>query len=161
MGREPYCSRACASIGNNNWGDKRNTDASYLDPANQLDEFSDFRYYERKARARSKNRPNCRDSSLTLPQIKEQWDRQKGLCRYSGIPLVLMTADRVKSKLPQATWASLDRIDSRKPYEAGNIQFISRLLNYAKSDLSDAEFIEALHTLGFKARPLSNDHHTG
>lgn len=35
--------------------------------------------------------------------------------------------------------ASLDRIDSSKPYEVGNIQFISTPINYMKNSMSDEQ----------------------
>jgi hypothetical protein len=34
---------------------------------------------------------------------------------------------------------SLDRIDSSKPYEVGNIQFISTPINYMKNSMSDEQ----------------------
>ena len=43
--------------------------------------------------------------------------------------------------------ASLDRIDSSLPYEVGNIQFVSRTLNYAKNSMSHDEFEEFLDLL--------------
>lgn len=36
-------------------------------------------------------------------------------------------------------YASLDRIDSSKPYERGNVQFVAWPINYAKSDMSDRQ----------------------
>src|ERR1035437_6045871 len=47
----------------------------------QRDEFSDFRYYERKARFRNKN------STITLQELKAQWEKQKGKCAYLKIKL--------------------------------------------------------------------------
>ena len=73
------------------------------------------------------------------------WDlfqKQKEICVFSGIPIVM---DRQFSKngvLNKKQTASLDRIDSTKGYIKGNVQWIHLILNRMKSNLSDFEFIE-------------------
>lgn len=135
IGRGIFCSLQCAGKSNvGNFGDNRNTDTSHLDPANQRDEFSDFRYYERKARARM-NKSQCFGSDLTLEQIKFQWDKQQGRCAYTNIPLHLWR-DKGGKKLAPWKYASLDRIDSSLPYTASNVQFVSANINFLKHDMS-------------------------
>ena len=37
---------------------------------------------------------------------------------------------------------SLDRIDSSKGYEIGNVQWVTKYINWAKNDLSQKDFID-------------------
>ncbi len=108
-----------------------------MDPANRRDEFSEFRYYERKARARLFHN-NREGGDVTLEQIKAQWDAQNGKCAYTGIALTLWRVKRRQSTEPWEV-ASLDRIDSSLPYTAGNIQFVSSHINYMKNSMSDQQ----------------------
>ena len=43
--------------------------------------------------------------------------------------------------------ASIDRIDSSKGYIKNNIQLVGWIVNQAKSDLSNKEFIEMAHLI--------------
>jgi hypothetical protein len=45
------------------------------------------------------------------------------------------------------TNASIDRIDSSKGYVVDNIQFVCRIANTAKSDLSQEDFINLCKTI--------------
>jgi hypothetical protein len=70
-----------------------------------------------------------------LEDLKAQWDKQRGICPYSGKTMVLER----RSLMHQA---SLDRIDSNKGYEIGNIQFVCLIMQYAKNGFSDAQVKE-------------------
>jgi len=76
--------------------------------------------------------------SITLQDLVDQWENQKGFCRYSGIPLKLVSKDSAWSK----STASIDRINSSKGYEIGNIQWVHKRINTMKNDMSEAEFLE-------------------
>jgi hypothetical protein len=65
---------------------------------------------------------NERDAYLVL-------QKQKNLCALSGIPIILEKD------------ASLDRIDSKKGYVKGNIQWLHKDINRIKSDLDQNYFI--------------------
>lgn len=97
------------------------------------DEYSGFRIFLSKAKARSAK------LSLTLDDLKSQWESQNGKCRYSNVDLSLPSGSRKQSRLRTA---SLDRIDSSKEYEVGNIQFISVACNFAKNNMSHEEMLE-------------------
>lgn len=150
--RNCYCGPLCAATvtGNvANFGDKRNTSTAHLDPANRRDEFSEFRYYERKARFRKPG------STITLGQLKEVWERQEGKCAYTGIPLRLYSAKKVRGLKPWE-YASLDRINSDLPYIEGNVQFLCTNLNYMKSTLSEDDtrsFIDLIRNSKFPNFP--------
>lgn len=94
------------------------------------DEYNGFRYYFRNCKKRVK------DFNLTLQDLKEQWDKQNGICLYTNFELLLFNP---KIKHLYHLRASLDRIDSSKGYIKDNIEFISLLINYMKNDISKEE----------------------
>ena len=77
-----------------------------------------------------------REFSITLQDLKDQWEKQKGLCIYTNVKLVLPLYNTNPSLTEQA---SLDRIDSSKGYIPGNIQFVCSCINLLKNKLSDLE----------------------
>jgi len=138
--RVECCSRSCAGVllvGK--FGTKVNRDWTKLNPGNRRDEFTGLRYYLRKTRERGLE-------GITLSDIKDQWDKQDGKCAYLGIDLILNT-NKPNNNIPRWKLASLDRIDSRCPYQKGNIQFVSLPINYLKSQMSDTETREVLHLI--------------
>jgi len=73
---------------------------------------------------------------IDLEYLSKIWDSQRGTCAISGQQIIApRTTSTVDDKLvPRWRKASLDRIDSSKPYIRGNVQFVSMMANYAKSD---------------------------
>ena len=80
---------------------------------------------------------------MTLQDIKKQWEYQKGICPYTDIKLEFKTNNNFKK-------ASLDRIDSNKLYEKGNIEFVSMPINYMKHTMSVEKTIEFCKIIGKK-----------
>lgn len=72
------------------------------------------------------------DVLLTKQEAWAQFQEQEGRCALSGLPIDL-GKDRT---------ASLDRIDSTKGYETGNVQWVHKAINQMKWDLSEDKFIE-------------------
>ena len=62
-------------------------------------------------------------------------DMQDNCCALTGIPLHFVGPDTNKN-----LQASLDRIDSDKHYEPGNLQIVCRFINFWKSDSDNEEF---------------------
>lgn len=93
------------------------------------DQLSPFRKF--LSRANSRKIRKDLEVSLTLEDLKEVWESQRGICPYLQVVLHLGETNNPNLQ------ASLDRIDSSKGYVRGNIQFISRTLNYAKSSYSE------------------------
>lgn len=62
------------------------------------------------------------------------WDKQKGLCAYTGLPLT--------SSPNQLNTASLDRIDSSRGYFKDNIHLVSWAANKMKQDLDEGIFFQ-------------------
>lgn len=86
--------------------------------------------------------------------IKEAWDvylRQKKSCALSGIPLSFSKCKKEKSK---AT-ASLDRIDSFRGYDTGNVQWVHKDINKMKMDLNQLYFLELCEKIVAKASECS------
>jgi len=71
---------------------------------------------------------------------------QEKKCKLSGMPLQLSKYSK-KSKDWFETTASLDRIDSSKGYVQGNLQWVHKLVNIMKQDMTDKEFIKWCNTV--------------
>lgn len=97
---------------------------------NRASEYSPFLYVMRTIRNRFKN------VDVDVEYLKEVWERQKGICPYTKLKLILPT---YKISPDTKYRASLDRIDSTKGYIKGNVQFISTPINYLKNTMSDEE----------------------
>lgn len=135
LGRLEFCSRVCQGIaGADNLGEfKGHGQTEHLRSDNRRDDHTGFRYYVRKATAR------WPESNISAADVKAQWELQQGRCAYTGLPLTLKN-DKTGNKDKKAyEMASLDRIDSSKPYDRGNIQFVSLSINLMKASMTDAE----------------------
>lgn len=139
-GKPTFCSRSCVAVYTNKRG------ARGMARRNELTPFSWF-MPQMKRRELKKGRK----LQLTKVDLFEQWRRQKGICPYTGWLLALPHSGngwspwRDGNYVPtkrDARHASLDRIESSKGYVKGNIQFISLMANYAKSDFPESDFIE-------------------
>jgi hypothetical protein len=83
-----------------------------------------------------------RGLSVTV-DLKELWDlylKQKGRCALSGEILKLS-----QSPSKAVMTASLDRIDSSRGYEIGNIQWVHKDVNLMKNEIDQTRFIELCH----------------
>lgn len=70
--------------------------------------------------------------------IKEAWDlflNQKKKCALSGVDIKIDSTAKYNT-------ASIDRIDSSKGYEIGNIQWVHKDVNFMKRTYSQKYFIE-------------------
>lgn len=63
--------------------------------------------------------------------------KQGGKCVLSGLPIKMGTVNRKRKEMT----ASLDRIDSTRGYVEGNVQWVHKVLNQAKMDLPNEDFI--------------------
>jgi hypothetical protein len=139
LGRPTYCSLACAGIGNlGNIPVEKRHHPENLKPDNRGDEFSLVRFHLRNIKNKSRCRKPC---YVDLQDLKEQWDKQEGRCPYTG--WLLKTPINCGQLLPKTPdRASLDRIDSSKPYTKDNIQFISLMAQYAKNSWDGQELLD-------------------
>lgn len=144
--RKSFCSGSCAvSYGNkirefdkdkciSNFKGKNNSSAN-------LDELSPFRPHLKNIKTHSKAKNRLDFVNITLQDLKNQWDKQDGVCPYTGVKLENYKNSQ-KTSLATPYRASVDRIDSSKGYEVDNIEFISYMAQCAKNRFTKEELIE-------------------
>ena len=85
---------------------------------------------------------------VTVEYLWSLFENQKGKCLLSGIDITLSKGKSIplqtnNRNLDYSGWtASLDRIDSSKPYEKGNLQWLHRNINIMKNSYPQEYFIE-------------------
>lgn len=77
-----------------------------------------------------------------MEDIKAQFEKQQGLCFYTGQSLQLPANFTC---LTQDDIASIDRIDSNIGYIPENIQFVSKQINFMKQQYSHKDFVNMCH----------------
>lgn len=87
------------------------------------------------AGARSRNI----DVLLSKEEALEIFINQNRCCALTGVSLKL---SRVRFESKKFVTASLDRIDSKKPYEKSNVQWIHKELNIMKNSFNQQKFID-------------------
>jgi len=139
LNRRNFCSRTCVGKANyNNFGDKINK----IPPIRQKDKYYGLREFIRRA----KNRIFLEESTITKEYLFEIWENQNHKCAYTNIDLILPCYRR-KIKTSRIFSASLDRIDSKKGYIIGNVQFVSSAINFMKNDMSNEETIQLINLI--------------
>ncbi len=131
VGRNNYCSHSCCSRA------VKNPRLRSHEVLHNVADLSLFKYYYKMVQNRIKRHP---DFNLTILDIKEQWEKQKGICPYSGVQLSLRKLNEKRTDLIYE--ASIDRIDSSKGYIVGNIQFVSIPINYMKSTMNHEQMLD-------------------
>jgi predicted DNA-binding protein YlxM (UPF0122 family) len=71
--------------------------------------------------------------NITIEDAWGQWEKQDGVCVHSG--------HKLKFGKGSETTASLDRIDSRKSYSVGNIQWVHKQINIMQWGVPDELFV--------------------
>jgi len=90
-------------------------------------------------------------SCVSLDELVTIWERQHGYCALSGWQL---TTKLGSGTVP--TNCSIDRIDSTKGYELGNIQLVCRAANIAKSNLTPDMFLLLCSSIAEKANGIQD-----
>jgi hypothetical protein len=130
LNRPNFCSRSCVGKHNiKNFKDKCGDIQNLKGFKRTGDLYTKFRYHYRNILKRN------HEVGVTVDDLKEQWENQDGVCKFSGVKLVLSTYTKINKNPIYA--ASLDRIDSNKGYIKGNIRWVSRAINWMKNDMSD------------------------
>lgn len=86
--------------------------------------------------ARTDLRPDL-EFNVTIQYLHDLFEKQKGLCKYSGIKLTIPEKWNDKHYT-----ASLDRIDSGKGYVEGNVQWVHKDVNKMKNSYKEDYFLE-------------------
>lgn len=74
---------------------------------------------------------------LTREEAQALYESQDYRCALSGEAIYFT---RLRTNFNRYTTASLDRVDSSRPYELGNVQWVHKVANMMKGTLSQAEF---------------------
>jgi hypothetical protein len=87
------------------------------------------------------------DCNLTVQYLKQLWEKQKGICPFTGQELILPknTTKPWEQALPMN--ASLDRLDNSKGYVEGNVRFIAFMANIARQSFTDEQLIDFCKTV--------------
>lgn len=76
---------------------------------------------------------------ITIEDMYNQFLLQNRKCPYTNFDLIISTTS-THTRTPEN--ASLDRIDSKKGYIKGNVQWVYKKINILKNELSHDEFLE-------------------
>ena len=98
-----------------------------------------MRFFTRCERGASKR---DKEFSITIEDVSNQWEKQKGKCAYTGNELTF--GDNLNQEHPdhKEITASLDRIDSSKGYTPENIEFCHKHINMMKKSFEKEHFIK-------------------
>jgi hypothetical protein len=80
--------------------------------------------------------------NLTIEDIQEVFENQKGLCRYTQLPITFEQPRITGTNRRYKSNASIDRIDSNKSYTKDNIQLVEKRVNMMKWKLTEEEFLD-------------------
>ena len=91
---------------------------------------------------------------VTADQLWELFNKQKGLCALSGVPITLTTVINKQNNLDKTLMsASLDRIDNSKGYYIDNVQWIHKTLNAMRRQYSIEEYVHWCTLVANHANP--------
>lgn len=111
----------------------------YLIADNRRDNYTQFRWFVRRGEYRNKKKGYGCD--LTVEYLKDLWEKQKGICPFTGWNLIL-PKDSESFESKNIANASVDRIDNSKGYMEGNVRFISVMANLARQAYTDEQLIK-------------------
>lgn len=100
-----------------------------------LDAVPNFYWTKVVIGAKQRNLP----MEVSRKDCRELFDSQDGKCALTGVDLYF--GKSVREFKAGLSTASLDRIDSSKGYVIGNIQWVHKIVNYMKMDLTQEEFL--------------------
>jgi len=105
----------------------------------------------------SKTKEEKRRVSITSKELLVIWERQKGLCYYTGWPMTHHHLRIVNSTHDSrnATNVSLDRLANEKGYTLNNTVLCCAFANRAKSWTTHAQFVQMCKDVAAKWAHLS------
>jgi hypothetical protein len=114
LGKSKSCKSCVDYSGSNNhgWKGYKNISGSF--------------WYKLNATAKNRNI----EVNITIEDLQNEWENSGSKCSLTGLSIEL------------GKNASVDRIDSKRPYESGNIQWVHKDLNKMKMDLSMDKFLK-------------------
>lgn len=126
----------CAKTkGKHSWGDGRKQPNK-----NKHGKYFCYQYLTYlKKQAKKKNFLDFFD--ITLEYLDSLYEKQNGLCYFSGRKLILPSKNKSFTKNKHLWNVSVDRIDSNLPYTKDNIVLCTSIVNICKNSLSNDQFI--------------------
>lgn len=106
--------------------------------------MSGLKEFARRVRRRKKFA-----EELSVNDLLKIWKKQNGKCAITNVDLILPNDTKYKT-INNNYKASIDRMDSNKPYTIDNVQFLSATMNYLKADMDDEnvnEFIKIVKNI--------------
>ncbi len=91
------------------------------------------------SRIRTNARVRNIEVKVSVEYLSKLFTEQNGLCALTKTPIKI---SKLGGKRTTETTASLDRIDSSKPYEEGNVWWVHKDINIMKMDLPINRFLE-------------------
>ena len=88
------------------------------------------------------------DFNIDIKCCWEIFEKQQGKCIYSDLPIYFGVDAQHEST------ASLDRIDSEKPYNVDNIQWVHKNINKMKCIFDEEKFIKLCKDISFYKKPF-------
>lgn len=142
IGRKNFCSHSCSTIYNNKTPG-RNIAYGHLNCGNRRSDLSPFRFHLRMIKMHCKERKTrVRSVTINAQDLKIQWDKQGGICPFTGWKLETPETTSPHHQLDRSPRrASVDRIDSSKGYHPDNIQFVSLIYQYAKNGWNHSDVV--------------------
>lgn len=108
-------------------------------------------WYLTRVKQSAKKRGRLYD--ITLQDAEDQWVKQNGECGLTGLSLTPTSDFTYRSLLlGDINTASLDRVDSKKGYIVGNIEWVHKHVNVWKLDHSREYYIELSILVAEKAK---------
>jgi len=100
---------------------------------------------------------------LTREFLNKLFAEQNKRCAISGMPIKFADTGKLSQKGEDT--ASLDRIDSNKPYEIGNVHWVHKVVNIMKGRLPLEEFVRwckqiTANQTGFENSDVPSDVYT-
>lgn len=149
LNRKVFCNMSCAASNRNKnmtdeyWKEQYEKQKKKFDiksqSNNQRDEYSPFRFFLNKGRASIIKHKH--EIDIDEKYLKEIWEKQKGICPYTGIQMILPPTTHMSHQIKSLKRASLDRIDSSKGYLKDNVEFVCQAINNAKNSYSKSEMM--------------------
>jgi hypothetical protein len=85
--------------------------------------------------------------NITLEDIKDLYKKQNGKCALTGIEMTYLSYETDNKRNRNIKNISVDRIDSKKPYDIDNIQLVLSIINTIKWDLKQEDFFIMCKTI--------------
>lgn len=79
--------------------------------------------------------------NITIEYLWNLFEKQKGLCVYSGKEIILPTKMKQLRGENNENIASLDRINNEIGYIEGNLQWVCKRINYMKHTMNEDYFL--------------------